>query len=87
MLSHFGIWVVLGRVRSGIGSSSVRSFRVSDRIRSGRVMYRVISGFRSYQVGSGIESFSVGSFQILSCIRSGRVGRFPRVRSGSVTSS
>jgi hypothetical protein len=42
VLGHFESRVVLDRVVSGIGSSSVRSFRVLDRIRSGRIGYRVI---------------------------------------------
>jgi hypothetical protein len=39
---YFGFWVVSGRVRSVIGSSSVGSFQISDRIMSGQVGYRVI---------------------------------------------
>jgi hypothetical protein len=75
---HFGSWIVSGRVRSGIRSSSVMPFWVSGRIMSGRVGYRVISGFRfrfiSGRVGSGIGSSSVGSFRISGRIRSDRVG-------------
>jgi hypothetical protein len=50
----------MGLVRSGIGSSSVGSFRVSSRIRSGRV-------------GSIVGSSSVGSFRILGRIRLGQI--------------
>jgi hypothetical protein len=50
-----------GRVVSGIGSSSVGSFKVSGHIRSGRV-------------GSVIGSSSVRLFRVSGRIESGRVG-------------
>jgi hypothetical protein len=72
---HFRFWVVLGRVGSGIGSSSVGSFRVSGRIRSGRVSdYLISDHFESRvvsdRIGSDIELSSVESDRIANHIRS-----------------
>jgi hypothetical protein len=58
---------------SGIGSSSIESFRVSSRIGLGRVSSHLVLGhfeFRvvSGRVGSCIGSFSVGLFRILNRI-------------------
>jgi hypothetical protein len=57
--------LLLSRIRSGIGSSSVGSFWVSGRIRSGQVKYwvvqcRVILGFGLYRVRAGFSG-RVGS--------------------------
>jgi hypothetical protein len=59
--------VVSGRVRLGIGSSSIGSFRVSSYIRSGWVLDHLVSGHFGFRVilgrvRSGIGSSSVGSF-------------------------
>jgi hypothetical protein len=75
----------LDRIRSGIGSSSVRSFRVSGHIRSGRVSghfgFRVVSG----RVVSGIGSFGVELFRIINHIGSECVRRVSRIGSDSAT--
>jgi hypothetical protein len=76
LLSH----IRSGRVRSGIGSSSVGSFWVLSRIRSGQTSGHLVSGhfgFRviSGRVGSGIGSYSVGSFQVSGRIKSS-IGSF-----------
>jgi hypothetical protein len=78
---RFGFWVVSGRVRSVIGSSSVGLFQILGRIRSGQLSsyfgFRVVSGW----VGSVIESSSVGLFRVVLSqvglvIRSSNVGSF-----------
>jgi hypothetical protein len=60
------------QVGSGIGSSSIGSFRVSARIRSGWVGYRVILGFGSYQVRAGRVSDRSMSDYFGLCVVSGQ---------------
>jgi hypothetical protein len=50
---HFGSRVISGWVESGIGSSSVGSFRVSGRIRSGRVLGHLVSDHFGFRIVSG----------------------------------